>query len=176
MTANLTSTNINFSDGTTMSSIYNIVPLNSVAVFYQSVQPLGWTKSTSHNQKALRVVSSGGGSSGGSSSFPSIFKSYSVNSSSTVTGSANDTLITAPMIGPHLHGVAGGGAAITIGGGGGDVGTGGGWQRPDTVTGSSSSSNSPHTHPFSGTAPYSYSFSLNVQYIDVIICSFTKTT
>ena len=175
MTARITSNTLSFSDGTTMNSIYNIVPFNSVAVFYQQTQPLGWTKVIDHNQKALRVVDSGGGTSGGSSSFPSVFKTYNVTSSSAVSGIANETLVTAPMMGPHFHGLGAGGAAITISGGGGDVGTGGGFQRPAVDTGSAGG-NSPHFHPFSGTAPYSYSFNLTVQYIDVIICRFSKNT
>jgi hypothetical protein len=175
MTARITSNTLSFSDGTTMTSIYNIVPLDSVAVFYQQTQPLGWTKVLDHNQKALKVVSSGGGTSGGSSSFPSVFKNYNVTSSSSVSGTAEPTLVTTPMMGPHFHGLSGGGAAITISGGGGDVGSGGGFQRPTVDTGSAGG-NSPHFHPFSGVAPYSYSFNLNIQYIDVIICKFTKNT
>jgi hypothetical protein len=175
MTARITSSTLSFSDGTTMSSIYNIVPFGSVSVFYQATQPLGWTKSTDHNQKALRVVSSGGGNYGGSSSFPNIFKNYNVTSSSTVPGSTGQTLITSSMMGPHLHGLGAGGVAITISGGGGDVGSGGGYQRPALDTGPAGG-NSPHNHPFSGTAPYSYNFNFAVQYIDVIICTFTKNT
>jgi len=35
-------------------------------VFYQASAPTGWTKSTAHDNKALRVVSGSGGGSGGS--------------------------------------------------------------------------------------------------------------
>ena len=47
-------------------------------VFYQASAPTGWTKSTSHDNKALRVVSGTGGGSGGSSSFTSVFASRGV--------------------------------------------------------------------------------------------------
>jgi hypothetical protein len=47
-------------------------------LFYQSSAPTGWTKSTSHDNKALRVVSGTGGGSGGSSSFTSVFASRGV--------------------------------------------------------------------------------------------------
>ena len=57
-------------------------------LFYQSSAPTGWTKSTSHNNKALRVVS-GSASSGGSNSFTSTFASRSVSVSG--SGSASGT-------------------------------------------------------------------------------------
>jgi hypothetical protein len=40
-------------------------PSGTVMVFYQTAAPTGWTKSTSHNNKALRVVSGNGGGNGG---------------------------------------------------------------------------------------------------------------
>jgi hypothetical protein len=64
------STNINisaseFASGTTI-------------VFYQASAPTGWTKSTSHDNKALRVVSGTGGGSGGSVDFTTAFASRGV--------------------------------------------------------------------------------------------------
>jgi len=47
-------------------------------VFYQASAPTGWTKSTSHDNKALRVVSGTGGGSGGSTAFTSVFASRGV--------------------------------------------------------------------------------------------------
>ncbi len=38
-------------------------------IFPQAAAPTGWTQDTTHNDKALRVVSAAGGGSGGSSSF-----------------------------------------------------------------------------------------------------------
>lgn len=51
------------------------VDAGTVMLFYQAAAPTGWTKSTAHNDKALRVVSGTGGGSGGThalSSPPSI--------------------------------------------------------------------------------------------------------
>ena len=61
-------------------------------LFVQSSAPTGWTKSTTHDNKALRVVS-GSASSGGSSAFTSAFASRSISvsgsgSSSGTTGSS----------------------------------------------------------------------------------------
>ena len=51
------------------------VPAGSVMLFGQASAPLGWSKLTSHNDKALRVVSGSGGGSGGSSGFTTCFAS-----------------------------------------------------------------------------------------------------
>ena len=48
---------------TTASSVG--FPSGTVMVFHQASAPTGWTKSTSHNNKTLRVVSGSGGGSGG---------------------------------------------------------------------------------------------------------------
>jgi hypothetical protein len=40
-------------------------PSGTVMVFHQTAAPTGWTKSTTHNDKALRVVSGDGGGNGG---------------------------------------------------------------------------------------------------------------
>lgn len=47
-------------------------PSGTVMLFVQSTAPTGWTKSTAHNDKALRVVS-GSVSSGGSVAFSTVF-------------------------------------------------------------------------------------------------------
>ena len=49
------------------------IPAGTSMLFAQASAPLGWTKSTSHNNKALRVVSGSGGGSGGSSAFTTCF-------------------------------------------------------------------------------------------------------
>ena len=69
----LTAAGITFSDTTQLNSKYGIVPQSSVSVFYQSAAPTGWSQSTAHNDKALRVVSGAGGGSGGTSSFTTVF-------------------------------------------------------------------------------------------------------
>ena len=61
----------NFSGGGAFAS-------GTTILFYQAAAPTGWTKSTSHDNKALRVVSGPGGGSGGSSSFTSVFASRAV--------------------------------------------------------------------------------------------------
>ena len=70
------------------------IPSGSVMLFYQTSAPTGWTKSTSHNNKALRVVSGNGGGSGGSVGFTSAFANHtvSISGSDTVSISDSDTV------------------------------------------------------------------------------------
>ena len=63
------------------------VPSGSVMVFYQASAPTGWTKSTSNNNKALRVVSGSGGGTGGNNSFTSTFENKSISVSGSGTAS-----------------------------------------------------------------------------------------
>jgi hypothetical protein len=56
------------------SSLEPDFPSGTLMLFQQSTAPPGWTKQTTHNDKALRVVS-GAASSGGTNSFSSMFAS-----------------------------------------------------------------------------------------------------
>ena len=53
-------------------------------VFFQAAAPTGWTKSTVHNDKAMRVVSgtTGGGAGGGSQPFSTVFGRQAVDQTS----------------------------------------------------------------------------------------------
>jgi len=68
-------------------------------VFYQSSAPTGWTKSTSHDNKALRVVSGTGGGSGGSNNFTTAFNS----SRGTSGGSVNNHTLSSGQMPSHRH-------------------------------------------------------------------------
>jgi len=106
-----------FASGTTM-------------LFVQTAAPTGWTKSTTHDNKALRVVS-GAASSGGSVAFTTAFASQAVNGSNasttatnqnttatgsvststsvslSVSGSVSSTTLAESQIPSHVHGVPG---------------------------------------------------------------------
>ena len=64
-----------------------VFPSGTKMLFQQTSAPTGWTKVTSHNNKALRVVS-GSASSGGSNAFTSAFaaRGISANASNTTAG------------------------------------------------------------------------------------------
>ena len=60
-------------DGTNASWVDPFAP-GTAMLFAQTAAPTGWTKSTTHNDKALRVVSGTAGS-GGSTAFTTVFAS-----------------------------------------------------------------------------------------------------
>ena len=133
----------------------DLVPAGTVMLFFQAAAPAGWTQVTTHNNKALRVVSGAGGASGGSITFTNAFTAQAV------TGSNSATTLTSGQIPWHTHnttfyGTSGGGIAPSCGGfpsGGTSIATDGG------IGGGGS-----HNHAFTGTA-----INLAVQYIDLII-------
>ena len=112
-------------------------------IFNQTAAPTGWTKSTSANDVALRVVSG----TGGSVAFETAFASQTIST---------HTLSTAEIPG-HTH------TALTLGGSGTDwaaQGTGG--ARDQTQTTSSTGGGGAHGHG---------SIDLNVSFVDVIIAT-----
>lgn len=73
------------------------VPFGTVMLFVMSSAPTGWTTVTTHNNKALRIVSSSGGGSGGSIDFTTAFASRAVS------GTVNPTTLTENQIPAHSH-------------------------------------------------------------------------
>lgn len=135
-------------------------PSGTVMLFVQSTAPTGWTKSTAHNDKALRVVSGSVGS-GGSVAFSSAFASQSVSGSVSV----GSTTLSTAQIPSHTHGAysgTSGSVLITS-----DAAGGVSYFFAATSSGATGGGGS-HTHSgsFTGTA-----INLAVQYVDVIICT-----
>lgn len=65
-------------------------PAGTAMLFVQTAAPTGWTKSTTHNNKALRIVS-GTASSGGSVAFTTAFASQAVSGSVGTSGATSAT-------------------------------------------------------------------------------------
>lgn len=127
-------------------------------LFQQTAAPTGWTKDTTHNDKALRVVS-GAASSGGSVGFTSAFASQAV------AGSVGSTTLAESQIPSHAHAqryytVVKGGVNIP------NFNAGGSASVVNTLTTASTGGGGSHNHTFSGT-----SINLAVQYVDVIIAA-----
>jgi hypothetical protein len=82
------------------SSIRDYLPLSEkipiLMLFVQTSAPTGWTKSTTHDNKALRVVSGTAGS-GGTVAFTTAFASKSVS------GTVGDTTLSTSQIPSHTH-------------------------------------------------------------------------
>ena len=83
MSTSLTSAGINFPDNTTTTT--NLLPSGTRLLFHNSSAPTGWTRDTSINDSALRVVSGTPGS-GGSTGFASALGSPSVSGSVSLSG------------------------------------------------------------------------------------------
>lgn len=151
------------------------IPSGTKMLFIQTAAPTGWTKDTTHDNKALRVVS-GVASSGGSVDFTSAFTSQAVGgtnggytlgvgdipahhhlefnadsaatSGTTLTGANFSTWQRATGSSSNDYSIQGDGTAPTLG------------LTSDTGGGGS------HTHSFSGT-----NIDLTVKYVDSIICT-----
>ena len=139
-----------------------IIPAGTVMLFYQAAAPTGWTIVTTQNNKALRVVSSSGGVAGGTTAFSTVF----ANQTPTISGAIASTILATTQIPAHNHlltatlrpnfACSGDGASVNSTGGtaGGTALAGGGLG---------------HTHA-NGTLAAS-AITMNVQYIDIIMCS-----
>lgn len=148
-------------DGTDSSwgTVPDPIESGTKMMFVQTTAPTGWTKDTTHNNKALRVVS-GTASSGGSVAFTTAFASKSVS------GSVGSTSLSTAQLASHNHtsyyGLRVSSPPYTI-----QILT------PNvnakyhqaTATSSTGSGNS-HNHSFSGTA-----IDMEVQYVDTIIAT-----
>lgn len=75
-------------DGSVDSTVYatQAFPSGTLMLFQQTAAPTGWTKQTTHDNKALRVVSGTAGS-GGSTAFTSVFTARTPSGTVSVSGS-----------------------------------------------------------------------------------------
>jgi hypothetical protein len=146
--------NVLISNGTTWTSApVPTFPSGTALTFVQTTAPTGWTKSTTHDNKALRIVS-GTASSGGSVGFTTAFANQAV------TGTVGSTTLITAQIPSHTHTVSGN--LVQGIGGGADYASGSGGNTTSGSTGGGSS----HNHTFTGTA-----IDLAVQYVDAIIAT-----
>jgi microcystin-dependent protein len=128
-------------------------PSGTKMLFQQTAAPTGWTKDTTHDNKALRVVS-GTASTGGSVAFTTAFASQAVS------GSVGNTTITTAQMPSHSH------TANASAGTGGEQAV---VQGSSTFTVSAinaTGGGGSHNHSFTGTA-----INLAVSYVDLIIAT-----
>ena len=155
-------------DAATINSVaIDAFPSGTKMLFQQSSAPTGWTKETTHNDKALRIVS-GSVSSGGTSAFSTAFASYTPAGSVSVTVAGHALLIT--EMPAHSHNMRE--QQFNIG-----SATGTSLSRPVEDSGTFHATTQTgggleHTHAgstgsFTGTA----STQFDVQYVDVIIAA-----
>jgi len=174
-------------------------PSGTKMLFQQTTAPTGWTKDTTHDNKALRVVSGTAGT-GGSASFTAVFAGRNVGDTALTTAqlpihghtiNANTGTASAN----HVHGVSDPGHAHTYSkrnaqytGSGYPGFDGSGDAHIDANRGtlaaitniSLTASGADHVHNLNGGtgatgsgSTHSHSIDLAVQYVDLIICSKT---
>ena len=154
----------------------NVFPTGTKTIFQQTAAPTGWTKDTTYDDYALRVVS-GTTSIGGSIAFSTVFNATGKNFPGTYSVTTpGSTAAGLAIAGPHTHPSAGGDlfgsstlrparynpagpqnahTAVNL---------------PNTAT--PVGGGSPHTHPLTIGVPYSPTpASFNVAYVDVIIAT-----
>jgi len=105
MSISLISTGVLFPDGNVVSSV-SVFESGTSAIFSQTTPPTGWTKSLTHNDKALRLVS-GSVSTGGSIDFSSCFSNKTFSAGVAVVGGFTTTSsganLTESQIPSHSH-------------------------------------------------------------------------
>ena len=174
MATALTNTGVLFPDATTQTTAAVSVPSfpsGTVMLFVQTSAPTGWTKSTAHDNKALRLVSGTAGS-GGSAAFTTAFGTPSVSGSVSLSGTVGATTLSTAQLASHSHNVpfysSNGEGPVQI------IGSRINSFSPGALNISSGAagSNSSHTHGFSGSGSLSSATAaINVQYVDVIIAT-----
>jgi len=172
MATALTNTGVLFPDATTQTTAAVSVPsfpIGTAMLFAQTSAPTGWTKSTAHDNKALRLVSGTAGS-GGSAAFTTAFGTPSVSGSVSLSGSVGATTLSTAQLASHTHSVpfytsGNPEGAIRIKGDGTQGGV-------TNITSGATGSNSSHTHSFSGSGSLSSATTaIDVAYVDVIIAT-----
>jgi hypothetical protein len=142
-------------------------PAGTVMLFAQTSAPTGWTKSTTHNDKALRVVS-GTASSGGTNSFSTVMAQTAVAA----------TTLTTNQIPSHTHGITDPGHSHNYVRSTGSQNTGGdtttGYCRPtsgDYTQATSSGTTGITVQNSGGGQSHTHGLTMDIQYVDVIFAS-----
>jgi hypothetical protein len=165
-----TTGNVLTSNGTTWTSTApaaggTTIPSGTVMLFAQTAAPTGFTKLTTHNDKALRVVSGAAGT-GGSVAFTTAFGTPSVSGSVSVSGTVGATTLTTDQIPSHTHNIN------TYTGSGPTAVFANQNQGTSTLATSSTGGGNSHDHSFSGSGSLSAATAtINVAYVDIILAT-----
>jgi hypothetical protein len=161
-------------DADAARAILTPFPSGTTMAFYQATAPVGWTKVTTYNNAASRIVS-GTPSSGGTVDFTTAFTSQ------TPAGTVGGTAISSAQMPAHTHTATvtdpghthsytvNTGTAGAIGSGGivsHTGGTTGSSATGITVSNANTGGGETHTHSFTGTA-----INLAVKYVDCMLCT-----
>ena len=158
------------------SNIAADFPSGTVMLFYQATAPTGWTKLTTQNDKALRVVSGSGGVSGGTNAFSTVMAqtvggstALSASQIPSITSSVTQT-ITVSTGAYSIPGSTSGVASSNTGSGSllGPYSS-GGWANAGSSFSGSNTINV--TSNNTGAASHNHTIAMSIQYIDLILAS-----
>ena len=128
----------------------------TIMLFQQTAAPTGWTKITTHNDKALRVVS-GAASSGGATAFSTIF-----NSGTTFTTNGHTLSAAQSGLVNHTHSVSFDQAA----GGSGGIGNSAFGDNLNSATSGASGASA-------ASSAHSHTLTMDLLFVDLILASKT---
>jgi hypothetical protein len=158
-----------FDAATIGSNAIDAFPSGTKMLFQQTAAPTGWTKDTTHNDKALRITS-GSVSTGGSVAFETAFASQTPAGSVSVT--VNNHTLTLSQIPSHTHNLV-----LTSTDDGGFIAGAARYASSNanttpnvSATTTSAGSGGAHNHGASGTFTGT-AINLDVSYVDVIIAT-----
>lgn len=154
-------------DGSALTGIASFTS-GTLMLFQQTAAPTGWTKQTTHDNKALRVVTGTAGS-GGSTSFTSALGTPAVSGSVSVSGNISNTTLSTSQIPSHTHGItarnSGNNNIALLRQQGSNL-----TSNLNIVNAAGGGGSHNHGHNFSGSLS-SATTAINVQYVDLIIAS-----
>lgn len=154
--------------GTLGGRTIDAFPSGTKLLFQQTSAPTGWTKDTTHDNKAMRVVSGTAGS-GGSVNFTTAFASKDVTGSVSISGTVANHTLSISQIPSHNHQLnhTGTGSENSIQQGGGSLPT-----TASNIISGAAGGGGAHNHGFSGSGTFTgTAINLAVQYVDVIIAT-----
>ena len=153
-------------------AITDPIPVGGITFmpFFQAAAPTGWTKSTAHNNKSIRIVSGTGGGSGGSVDYSTLFARTATDGHAVTVGEMplHDHGGSTGYESAHTHGYdrPSGADAVPAGAGGG--------VRVLTFSSSNTGVGSAHLHAVGGqggSSPHTHDIDMRLKYVDMIIAS-----
>jgi len=161
---------LNISQESTQSGIDKYFPQGCRMFFQQKAAPSGWTKVTTYNDCAIRLVNGDLSNRTNGYSFSGCFASGRGTSAVTISMGTYDATLSVGQLAAHGHLYHSPGTMIGYGGGSpyngaswGEYGNDYGWGTSNT------GSNQGHSHGTWNNA-HSHAVDLNVNYVDVILC------
>ena len=168
MSITTSGTTITFNDATTQTTAPYYFPSGTAMLFQQTSAPTGWTKVTTYNNYAVRIVS-GTASTGGSVAFTTAFASQSVTGTNS-GGSVSASTLSTAQLAVHNHGYTAPGSFNSTPGQGNSCSPNGLGSTTGAAT-CNAGSGSSHTHGFTQPTFSGTAINLAVQYVDHIIAT-----